>query len=96
MTTCDTCTKVVWLRKLVSGLFNQVLDLIVIYCDDQSCMKLSENPIFHDMSKHIEIKHYFLSDKIQRGEVVFQYISRDEQIVDILVKPPSKMKSLRT
>jgi hypothetical protein len=45
-------------RKLVSGLFDQVLDSTVIYCDNQSCVKLSENPVFHDRSKHIEIKYY--------------------------------------
>ena len=81
-----------WLRKLVSGLFDHVLDSTVIYCDNQSCVKLSENPVFHDRSKHIEIKYYFLRDKVQRGEVVLQYISIDEQIADILVKPLSKMK----
>jgi hypothetical protein len=53
---CDACTEAVWLRKLVSGLFDQVLDSTVIYCDNQSCVKLSENPVFHDRSKHIEIK----------------------------------------
>jgi hypothetical protein len=42
----------------------------VIYCDNQSCVKLSENLIFHDKLKHIEIKYYFLRDKVQRGEVV--------------------------
>jgi hypothetical protein len=59
-------------------------------------VKLSENPVFHDKSKHIEIKHYILCDKVQRGEVVIQYISIDEQITDILVKPLSKMKSVCT
>jgi hypothetical protein len=83
-------------RKLVSGLFDQVLDSTMIYCDNQSCVKLSENPVFHDRSKHIEIKYYFLHDRVQRGEVVLQYISTDEQITDILVKPLSKMKSLHT
>jgi hypothetical protein len=77
---CDACTEAVWLRKLVSGLSDQVLNSTVIYCDDQSYVKLSENPMFHDRSKHIEIKHYFLHDKVHRGEVVLQYISTDEQI----------------
>jgi hypothetical protein len=67
---CDACTKVVWLRKLVSGLFHQVLNSTVIYCDNQSCVKLSENPVFHDRLKHIEIKYYFLRDKVYRGEMV--------------------------
>jgi hypothetical protein len=89
---CDACTEAVWLRKLVSGLFDQVLDLTVIYCDNQSCVKLSENPMFHDRSKHIEIKYYFLRDKVQREEVILQYISTDEQTLDILTKPLSKIK----
>ena len=81
-----------WIRKLISGLFDQVLDLTVIYCDNQSCVKLSENPVFHDRSKNIEIKYYILHDKFHRGEVVLQYISRYEQITNILVKPLSKIK----
>jgi hypothetical protein len=93
---CDACIEVVWLRKLVFGLSDQVLNSTVIYSDDQSYVKLSENLVFHDRSKHIEIKHYILRDKVQRGEVVLQYISTDEQIGDILVKPLSKMKILRT
>jgi hypothetical protein len=66
---CEACTEAVWLRKLISGLFEQVPDSIVIYCDNQSCMRLSEHPAFHDRSKHIEIKYYFIHDKLQEGEV---------------------------
>jgi hypothetical protein len=60
---CDACTGAMCLHKLVFGLSDKVLDSTVIYCDDQSCVKLSENPVFHDRLKHIEIKHYFLHDK---------------------------------
>jgi hypothetical protein len=67
--TSDACTKAVWLCKPISELFDHVLDSTMIYCDNQSCVKLSENPVFHDRSKHIEIKYYFLCDKVQRGEV---------------------------
>jgi hypothetical protein len=78
--TCDACTEAVWLCNLVSGLFDQVMDSTVIYCDNQSCVKLSENPMFHDRSKNIEIKYYFLCDRVHKGEVVLQYISIDEKI----------------
>jgi hypothetical protein len=67
---CDACTEVVSLHKLISGLFDQVLDSTIIYCDNESSMKLSENPVFHDRSKHIEIEHYFLHDRVQWVEVV--------------------------
>ena len=67
----DSCTKAVWLRKLVSGLFDQVLDLTVIYCDNHSCVKLLENSVFHDRLKHIEIKYYSLEGR--SGSLVYLY-----------------------
>ena len=48
--------------------------------------------MFHDKSKHIEIKYYFIYDKDQKGEVILQYISIDEQKANILMKPLSKIK----
>jgi hypothetical protein len=59
-------------------------------------VNISKNQVFHDKSKNIEIKYYFLRDKVQRGEVVLQYISIDEQITNILVNPLSKIRSLCT
>jgi hypothetical protein len=59
-------------------------------------VKPSKKLVFHDRPKYIEIKHFILCDKVQKREVVLQYISTDEQIADILVKPLSKMKSLQT
>jgi hypothetical protein len=42
-------------KKLHLGLFRHELEATVIHCDNQSCMKLSENLMFHDRSKHIDI-----------------------------------------
>eukprot|EP00253_Pinus_taeda_P028373 PITA_28373 len=76
----------IWLRKMLFGLFSQPLRPSVIYCDNQSCIKLTENPIFHDKSKHIGIKYHFIRDYVQNGAVKLEYISTDEQVVDILAK----------
>jgi hypothetical protein len=48
--------------------------------------------VSHDRSKHIEIKYYFICDKVQKGEMILQYISTDEQTTDILTKLLSKIK----
>ena len=48
--------------------------------------------MFRDKPKYIEIKHYILRNEVHKIEVVLQYISTDEQITYILVKPVSKMK----
>jgi hypothetical protein len=92
MATSMASCEAIWLRKLLTGLFDQELEPTVIYCDNQSCIKLSENPVFHDRSKHIEIRYHFIRDRIQKGAVKLQYISTDEQVADILTKPLEKGK----
>lgn len=63
---------------MLVGLFGQELRPTVIYCDNQSCIKLIENPVFHGQSKHIEIKYHFIWDYVQRGVVKLEYITTDE------------------
>ena len=67
--TCSASCEVVWLRKLLFDLFDLHLDATCKYCDNQSCVKLSENPVFNDNSKHIEIKYHYIRDMLQRGAV---------------------------
>ena len=67
-------------------LFGQELRPTIIHCDKQSCIKVFENLVFHDRSKHIEIKYHFIRDYVQRGAIELLYISTDEQVVDILTK----------
>jgi len=62
----------IWLRKLMSGLFNLDLDTTVILCDNQSCIKMTENLVFHDKSKHIEIQYFYIRDMIQKGAIKLQ------------------------
>ena len=58
----------------------------MIHCDNHSCIKLSENPTFHDRSKHIKIPYHHLRDCLQKGIVKLQYIPIGEQMADILTK----------
>jgi hypothetical protein len=82
----------VWLHKLLTDLFENEIDPTTIHCDNQSCVKLSENLVFHDKSKHIEIKYHYIRDMVQMKTVHVQYLSTHEQIVDIFTKPLAKTK----
>jgi hypothetical protein len=89
---CSASNEAVWLRKLLAGLFDLELEATCIWCDNQSCVKLTENPVFHDKSKHIEIRYHYIRDMVQRGAVKLQYVATDEQIADVLTKPLSRVK----
>jgi hypothetical protein len=55
----------IWMKKILVGLFGSHLDSTVIYCDNHSCITLSINPVFHDRSKHIDIRNHHLRDCVQ-------------------------------
>ena len=58
--TCLASCEVVWLRKLLFDVFDLQMDATCIHCDNQSCVKLLENIVFHDNSKHIKIKYHYI------------------------------------
>jgi aspartate carbamoyltransferase regulatory subunit len=72
METSQVSCEALCLRKMMVGLFGVQLRPTMIYCDNQTCIKLSENPVFHDRSKHIEIRYHFICDYVQRGVVELQ------------------------
>eukprot|EP00253_Pinus_taeda_P004142 PITA_04142 len=84
--------KAIWLRKLLLNLFRRKMEATRIICDNQSCIKLSENPVFHDWSKHIDIWCHFFRDCVQRGAVQLSYTPTGEQVADILTKALGRTK----
>ena len=88
----DANKESIWLPKLLVGLFREVLETTIIHCANQSYVKLSENPVYHDRSKHIEMWYYYLQDMFQKGAIRLQYILTDEQIADVFTKPLSTTK----
>jgi hypothetical protein len=80
---CSTSCEAIWLRMLLKDLFDLEMEATVILCDNQSCIKMMETHVFHDESKHIEIRYHFIHDMMQRGALKLQYVGTDEQVVDL-------------
>ncbi|KAL2337009.1 hypothetical protein Fmac_011455 [Flemingia macrophylla] len=56
-------------------------------CDNTAAINLSKNPVMHSRSTHIEIKHHFIRDYVQRGTIELMFINTEEQLADIFTKP---------
>jgi hypothetical protein len=59
---------------------------IPLMCDNFSAICLAQNPIFHGRAKHIKVRHHFLRDHIEKGDIVMKYIDIDRQLTDIFTK----------
>ena len=92
VSTSDASWEVVWLQKLLSHLFDSSLEPIVIHCDNWSCIKILENPVFHNHSKHMEMRYHYVRDMVQRRAISLRYVPTNEQTADVLTKPLYKTK----
>lgn len=63
------------------------LNDIKILCDNKGAIDLSKNPVQHARTKHIEIRHHFLRDNVQKGNISIEKVSSADNIADILTKP---------
>jgi hypothetical protein len=75
---CNTNCEAIWLRKLLTGLFDLEMEATMILCDNQRCIKMTKNLVFHDKSKHIEVQYHYIRDMVQRGAIQLQYVRTDE------------------
>ena len=41
----------------------------------------------HSRTKHIEIRHHFLKDHAQNGDITLEFVSTRDQLADIFTKP---------
>ena len=67
---------------------------IPIMFDNTSAIMISKNPVLHSRTKHIEIRHHFIRDHVERGDIELIHIDTKNQIADIFTKPLSTQQYL--
>ena len=92
MAASQAACEAIWMRKILVGLFGSHLDPTVIHRDNQSCIKISINPMFHDRSKHIYIWYHHIRYCVQHKIMLLQYIPTEDQDANILTKALTRSK----
>jgi hypothetical protein len=80
------CAQLLWMRFTLSD-FGCKFSKIPLLCDNESAIKLANNPVNHSRTKHIDIRHHFLRDHETKGDIVLSHVSTDKQLADIFTKP---------
>lgn len=81
---CSATIEAIWLKGVLEDLKVHA-GKVLIYEDNQGCIKMSKN-MESKRAKHIDIKYHFLREKIKNGEIEFGYIETLEQEADIFTK----------
>ena len=62
-------------------------DKVPFWCDNESAIKISLNPVQHFKMKHIEILYHLIRDHIRQGEIELNYVNTLDNLADIFTKP---------
>ena len=85
------CTKEAnWLRKLLADVGFVQEGATTIMCDNQGCIALAKNPTNHSRTKHIDIQHHFIRERLESGEICLRYCPTQEMVADVLTKALAK------
>lgn len=87
---CDGACEAIWLRNLIAEMGIVCNEPIVIYEDNQSCIKVAEEPREHKRMKHIDVKYNFIREAITNKYICVKYIQSTDQLADIMTKALGK------
>jgi hypothetical protein len=80
------CAQLLWMKQTLSD-YGCKFSKIPLLCDNESAIKLANNPVQHYRTKHIDIRHHFLRDHKAKGDIALHHVSTERQLADIFTKP---------
>ncbi|GJR43033.1 retrovirus-related pol polyprotein from transposon TNT 1-94 [Tanacetum coccineum] len=89
------CAQILWMRSQLTD-YGFVFNKIPLYYDNRSAIALCCNNVQHSRSKHIDIRHHFIREQVEKGVVELYFVTTDYQLADIFTKalPRERFKFL--
>ncbi|MDV3193922.1 MAG: Ty1/Copia family ribonuclease HI, partial [Sweet potato little leaf phytoplasma] len=82
-----TATELCWVRQLLRDLRVYVSQPPSLRCDNSSALQLAKNPIFHGLTKHVEIDFHFVRERVAKKDILLHFVPTQHQLADLFTKP---------
>ena len=80
------CVQLLWMKATLSD-FGIKFKQVTLLCDNESAIKLTNNPVQHARTKHIDVCHHFIRDHQQKGDICIESVGIKDQLANIFTKP---------
>jgi hypothetical protein len=91
ITVGSCCAQLLWMKATLRD-FGINFKRVPLLCDNESAMKLTNNPVQYQRIKHIDVRHHFIRDHQQKGGICIESIGTDDQLADIFTRPLDEKK----
>jgi hypothetical protein len=79
--------EIAWLRSLLKEIGFEQLAPTPLLCDNKSALLMVQNPVFHDRTKHIDIKYHYVRQQYQAKVIELLSVRSEDELADFLTKP---------
>ncbi|GKE20432.1 retrovirus-related pol polyprotein from transposon TNT 1-94 [Tanacetum coccineum] len=79
------CAQILWMRSQLTD-YSFAFNKIPLYCDNRSAIAICCNNVQHSRSKHIDIRHHFIREQVEKDVVELCFVTTDYQLADIFTK----------
>jgi len=62
-------SQAIWLKRILEDIGEKKEEAVCLYCDNKSAIAIAKNPVYHSWARHIAIKHHFIREAIEEGEI---------------------------
>jgi hypothetical protein len=85
MAIAEACKESAWLKVLYAELCGDD-SCINLFCDNQSVIYLTKDQMFHEKTKHIDVKYHYVRDEVAQGKLKVCKINTHENPADMMIK----------
>lgn len=85
---CHAAKEVLWFQNFLGEIFNQQFFTLPqnILVDNQGAISLARNHVTSDRNKHIDLRNFFLREKVEENLLIFTYVPSGSNAADMLTK----------
>ena len=80
------CAQILWMKATLND-FGIKLKKVPLPCDNESAIKLTNNPIQHARTKDIDVHHHLIGDHQQKWDICIESVGTEDQLADIFTMP---------
>lgn len=76
----------IWLKNYLINIGARIDSPLILHGDNQGSLTLAKNPVYHARTKHIDIQHHFVCEKVTNGTIALKYIPTKEMVANAMTK----------
>ena len=88
------CAQILWMKQQLSD-YDVEAKETPTFCDNTSAIAITQNPVLHSRTKHIDVRFHFIRDHVKKKNVRIEYVCTEKQLADIFTKPLNEARFIQ-